>query len=224
MFCRTCGSHFVDRFVLKRHYDKEGPFHKDAKCPFCTNISFDSWKEHKDHLDKFHEGVLKYQCGYCGVNYFNTQVEKSNHKTMCKVKAATHMLPQYPDGTDITCTMCFDKVANNLVDVRIHMKEAHSALGEPCSICKEIFFSKKGITDHMKAVHMKMLHCDRCEKVFSSSAKLRNHQASHSMDRDFSKCLQNATKEQSHIYNCMQNFSLWRMWQRFPEDREFAKA
>jgi len=183
--CPTCGSHFLDKNLLRRHKEGEGPYHVTAKCAYCPDLTFDTWSEHKEHLDKFHEGVLKHQCGHCGVNYFNTELEKVNHKTMCKVKVATHSLPQYPDGKDITCTMCFEKVANNVRDVRAHMTQEHAALGESCTICKDVFFSKKGITNHMKAVHMKTFNCDKCDKVFASTGKLRAHQITHTTDRDF---------------------------------------
>ena len=187
VLCRTCGATFVDRFVLKRHFQKEGPFHENAKCAFCPEISFSTWKEHKDHLDKCHNGVLKFPCGFCGINYFNTKLEMSNHKTICRVSTAKHPVEHFPEGKHIACTICLEKVENNLVDVRTHLKDAHSALGEPCTICKEIFFSKKGMVEHMKTMHLKKLQCDRCDKVFSTSGKLRDHQISHEDARDFSK-------------------------------------
>ena len=187
VFCPTCGVNFVAFHVLKKHYIKEGPYHENAKCAFCPNITFTSWKEHKGHLDKFHNGVLKYPCGFCGINYFSTRNEVSNHKTICKVSPSTQPVIQYPDGKHITCTICLEKVAANPVDVRMHLKDAHSALGEPCTICKDIFFSKKHLEEHTRTMHLKKLHCDKCDKVFSTSAKLRDHQISHEEERAYGK-------------------------------------
>ena len=79
--------------TLKKHYDKEGPFHKNAQCSFCP-MTFTDWNDHLSHLEKCHNGAIKYPCGYCGLNSFNTKSELYYHKSMCRISQATHTLPQ----------------------------------------------------------------------------------------------------------------------------------
>ena len=182
--CPTCGIQLNNAHTLKKHFIKEGPFHKNSKCAFCP-ITFTTWTEHKEHLDKCHDGTFRYTCGFCGINHFRTHNEFQNHKTLCKINTAITAMEEYPDGKHISCTICLEKVAANIIDVRSHLKEAHAALGMPCNICREVYFNKRSLETHVKDTHMKNFACDQCDKVFGTGAKLRDHQKNHIAERNF---------------------------------------
>lgn len=184
-FCPACGVEQVNANALRQHYVKEGPYHKEAKCSFCLTIRFTSWGDHKSHLDECHDGIIRYPCGHCGQNFFQTKKEISNHKIFCKISKASHPLEQYPEGNEISCTICFEQVGCNHQHVRKHLIDNHSILGEKCKICQDIFFSKAALDTHMKNIHMKNISCDQCDLKFSSHAKLRDHQLSHGEKFDF---------------------------------------
>jgi len=182
--CPTCGVQLANSHTLKKHFDKEGPFHKNAQCAFCP-MTFTEWNDHKAHVDKCHGGVTRYPCGYCGLNSFATKNELYYHKSLCRISQASHTLPQIPGGKEFACTICADAITCNPCDLRQHLKDSHAVLGTPCKVCGDLYFSEESMKNHVTIVHMKTKACDQCDKIFCSYAKLREHQISHGSDKTF---------------------------------------
>ena len=176
--CPTCGSKVAKQVDFEKHMKKEGYYHTFSQCSFCPK-RFDSWEQHQEHLTKFHNGVYRYSCGHCGINHFHTYNEFRHHKTTCRLSKATQVLTDYPDGKNVTCTLCHSKLPADQRSVKSHMKESHSGIGIKCKICFDLYFSESALESHVKEVHMKSFSCDKCEKSFSTGSKLRNHQKSH---------------------------------------------
>ena len=82
-FCPACGKNCLRPRDFYYHHKHEGPYHKVGKCAFCRQ-TFDTWDEHKEHLDRMHGGVVKLPCGQCGLNFFDSEKEKSGHRSLCK--------------------------------------------------------------------------------------------------------------------------------------------
>ena len=120
--------------------------------------------------------MVRFPCGYCGINFFETKSESSYHKTMCRIRKADRVLETYPDGMYVTCTICLEKFETTGHAARAHMKEYHFELGEACPECKDLFFSKVLLRAHIKSVHTRILKCDQCDKSYGSHDKLRAHQ------------------------------------------------
>ena len=185
--CPSCGVELQaqKQNPLASHFLKEGPFHSKSQCSFCPS-TFKTWDEHKQHLDRNHNGVFRYTCGHCGFNHFPTYNEFVNHKTMCLIYKPTEVVETYPEGKHVSCTICYEKINANWVHVRAHLRENHTAHGSPCKICKEVYFSERSLKEHVKSTHMKTFQCNQCEKAFSTGAKLRAHQkGSHGEDRNY---------------------------------------
>ena len=172
MFARS--SHFN----LKNHIKSEGPFHENSQCSFCPTV-FKTWEDHKEHLDRNHNGTFRYTCGHCGLNHFSTYDEFVHHKTMCLLSKATQELQYYPDGKHISCTICNEKVCSSRFEVRNHLKEHHPTLAIHCDQCTQVFFYELALTRHKKSAHNKIFGCDECDNRYSTGAQLREHKKSH---------------------------------------------
>ena len=53
-------------------------------------------------MGKVHGGKFYYLCGLCGLNRFDTEEEKLNHRKFCKCHTATQTLPPAPPGQSPT--------------------------------------------------------------------------------------------------------------------------
>ena len=176
-FCPACGKNCMRPRDFYYHHKHEGPHHKVGTCAFCSE-KFHTWEAHKDHLDNYHGGVVKLPCGQCGLNFFDSEKEKSGHRSLCKFFQATTRLISYgPDK--IACTVCAQPIPNSNIDIRIHLKQDHSGMGEPCPHCGDVYFNKKTLDHHVRFQHTakeaKSFACDQCDKTFAIKSLLEYH-------------------------------------------------
>ena len=78
-----------------------------GQCPILgvPTEKFTTWKAHLEHINQFHNGVVKYMCGFCGVNTFDTEEEKIGHKYFCRIAKAQGKMKPIPKGSS-QCTLC----------------------------------------------------------------------------------------------------------------------
>ena len=156
--CPTCGAMIASEAILKRHFIKQGPFHKNSQCSFCP-ATFKTWAEHKHHLDKNHNGVFRYTCGFCGINHFKDYTMYMCHKTMCEISRATRVSEDYGDAESlqksVSCTICHEKVLCDRISVQNHLKSTHQELAIQCEKCPGIYFTDVCMDRHMRAQHGK---------------------------------------------------------------------
>lgn len=186
--CSSCGKTFANGTDLGKHRKKAGPHHSEGKCAICFK-AFDTWDEHKKHLDQEHNGVVKHLCGYCGVNAFPSESEKSQHLLFCRVSMAQGIVQQFGLG-EMACTICGDKVVATPPKVRQHLVEYHAGMGQKCEIpeCEELLFGDSARESHMKIKHTKKYSCSICEETFLSKFRLKTHQFKHGADDKVFTC------------------------------------
>jgi len=172
--CSACGKGFTCNKTLMRHIKREGPFHK-CHCVQC-NMDFDSWTDLSMHNSKVHDNKVQYMCGICGVNYFDSEKQRQDHKNFCKLQAAVGKVRPCGEG-QVVCTICGLEVEVSHQKVRSHLNEYHSNLGIKCEMCSQLFFSDNNLNIHMLAVHVNASRysCDVCEKAFPSQPRLKLH-------------------------------------------------
>jgi len=172
--CQACGKEFRDSSALKKHMNTEGPKHK-CRCMECKK-NFGCWADLSNHIVKVHDNKIKYWCGFCGVNYFDTQEAQKQHKQFCKLHVAVGPVKSCSKNK-VICTICGMEVGVSHHDWKNHLKEYHSELGLPCTLCDDMFFDEKNLQEHYAKIHVNnsKYSCDMCEKSYPSRANLKLH-------------------------------------------------
>jgi len=177
--CPACG---MGCDSLKRHKLRYGPYHV-GKCAFCAK-EFETWEEHKRHLDTRHGGRFRHVCGLCGVCSFDTEAECKHHRMFCKFSKALGPV-QACDPGQVACTMCAEVVQATPAKVKQHMKECHVEKQIKCGVCGDVFFQQNYLEQHMATIHAsEELACGMCDKVYPSKYRLRVHQLTHQYGQD----------------------------------------
>ena len=101
--CAACGKGVASQSQLKRHFEAEGPFHKE-ECAVC-HAEVSSWHDHLSHVRDHHGDVWVWPCGLCGLNSFQSNEARLDHRKFCKNFTALKALPPAPEGR-VICTVC----------------------------------------------------------------------------------------------------------------------
>ena len=125
------------------------------KCKKC-NLVFESDVLKKAHM-KTHTSHL---CNFCGKTFKRPCLLKSHLEThrdendTPEGEEAGNGAKQENTKREFKCTFC--KVDHASISrLKQHMHKEHAELGNKCGECANIFFSKRGLTDHMK-IHSTM--------------------------------------------------------------------
>jgi len=172
--CQACGKEFKDFGGLKKHKIYEGPLHT-CRCMECK-IDFDCWTDLSHHILKMHDNKVKYWCGFCGINSFESEDVKNHHKKFCKVQSAVGPVKMCSESM-VICTICGAEVEISFHKVKSHLKEYHSEFGMKCDLCEKIFFDEGNLQDHYNSIHVNNSRyaCDMCEKAFPNKNHLKVH-------------------------------------------------
>jgi len=176
--CGACGKGFQVFRAFQNHFRQEGPFHL-VECTHC-HVKMESWTEHMQHINDFHNGKFLHRCGLCGVSKFESEIEKQFHRKFCKIHVAKTQVKVFGDGR-VSCTICEEPVEADDRKVKHHLQEKHSDKSLTCSICGMAFSTKAYLRKHMLGVHTKRTFtCDTCNKAFKTKQALIVHKQSHS--------------------------------------------
>ena len=208
--CNSCGFRAPDKNVLEIHLHSKGKYH-NGSCLHCGK-KFESWTDHKDHIDTIHDGKMKYSCGFCNEK-FDDKILFTTHtrslKNVCKMKKEyyKHICPEcgmmfltetrieshhklvHENSGCFECKNC-DEVFKNPRKLKQHFRNVHL---DPvnCEICGKVIKSKHYFDRHMKTNHTsneeKDYKCDFCPKAFAFKRTLNNHRMIHTGEKPF-KC------------------------------------
>ena len=163
--CESCGKSFSQGGHLKRHIHRVHEGHKDYKCDSC-GTSFSSGEYLKKHIHIIHEGHKDYKCEPCGKSFSSTSSLK------------VHMMVVHNKGIkkQYKCDLC-NLSFKGYTTLKYHTNKNHDGEKFFCDYCDRIFFTKKQLVTHIKAVHanIKNYVCHLCEKQFGAKYSLDIH-------------------------------------------------
>jgi len=228
--CKSCGKDlksFKSNLIV--HMKHGGKYH-DAKCRLCPELpEFNTWQEHKAHLDKHHGGRIQWRCGFCPL-FFDTETQMNIHRRKCEFKPNLHA--HNPEDTQI-CPTCGKTIYHkNPCEVKKHMEDFHGEHQIPCQKCGKIFKHPNSLSRHMLShrtytcdicgksgalrkykMHMLMNHtpdhqkpyiCNLCGKGFGRKGSYEDHMNIHTGEKPY-KCpycpsaFANSGTQQGHI-------------------------
>jgi len=172
--CYACGKGFKCKRALAKHMVDEGPFHK-CQCTHCR-MEFESWTDLTMHISKVHDNKMQYMCGMCGVNVFDSDKQRQDHKQFCKLQPAVEKVRNCGEGK-VVCTICGMEVGVSHHKINKHLKEYHSDFGLKCELCPLMFYNEATLNKHMLNIHVNATRfsCDMCEKAFPTMPRLKLH-------------------------------------------------
>ena len=171
LYCVACGKEYKKQKDLNVHMKNMGPLH-DGRCAYCDE-KFDTWNEHKTHVDLVHDGAFKYRCGFCDETFLGQYVFSAHNSTLtsngCKKKL--ELLKERKKHVCATCGLAFP--SNN--GLNAHMIRVHDNSGKSeCKVCHKVFPNSQKLMTHRRNNHDPAT-CVECGKFFKSKKLHRNH-------------------------------------------------
>lgn len=186
-FCIACGKEFSYKANMTQHLKISGELH-DGRCAHCEE-KFDSWHEHKKHLDQVHNGKFIYRCGFCGEKFLSsikyiihtkTTKQANGEGEGCMVKM------KYLEKTKgvFVCSKCGKKFTNGRI-LQWHMENVHEKGSFKCGECEMVFETPSKLSNHKRNKHSESVTCEHCGKLCNSKKLYRKHLADkHTADED----------------------------------------
>ncbi|KAG5888735.1 hypothetical protein JTB14_032011 [Gonioctena quinquepunctata] len=166
--CSFCGTHFTNKYLLKRHMKNVHATEKKFKCEFCekTFVSAVYLNAHK----RYHSGDRPHICPFCGKGFITTS-DLYHHEKIHVNKRA------------YTCEKC-PKAFNTSSDLHKHNICVHidrSQWKYVCNSCDRKFPLKINLDSHIKThTGEKNFACHLCDRKCISKSVLRSHIQTHS--------------------------------------------
>ncbi|XP_057711419.1 zinc finger protein 572 isoform X2 [Corythoichthys intestinalis] len=163
--CSQCGKTFLSQGELFKHHRShadERPF----ACSLCDK-RFKTKTTRREHMVS-HTGARPYPCTYCG-------------KGFAKPSALTRHHLIHTGERPFPCGYC-DKSFLTLVEARLHHRVHTGERPYSCGVCQLKFKSSSELSWHKRnhsGAKLTKPHCGRCNKTFSSKAKLKKHMETH---------------------------------------------
>lgn len=200
--CSECD----EKFKYRRHYLKHILGHNDNNCRYCEE-KFSTWALYKNHLKEKHPDIKMERdlipCRFCAMSfrrhlglYNHYQVEHSKGKFVClscglllptKEKFKEHSLVHESEKIwkCKICKMKFYRRQQLLFHVSVHKSGTYK-----CLTCDITVTSKVDLYKHKKDGHEvkgpePKFECEICHKVFKKNVVLKNHMATHSLEKKY---------------------------------------
>lgn len=183
--CAACGRN------ENHKRDLESPYHKnECRHEGCAE-TFETWKDHKEHLGKEHGGVWLHVCYVCGykTKWMNT---------MSKHTLTVHGISKFKR---VVCPVCAVELPAHWL--KSHEEDKHGQEPTPCERCGKILNHPNSVARHLKHCDpdkkkrdrtkgfnslrdlQQPSPCNHCGKVFQNPRKLQRHvQTMHTADSE----------------------------------------
>ena len=143
--CPSC-SKLISRSNISHHLKvhSSGQFLKCKKC----NLEFRNILEKKEHM-LVHS---KHICNYCGKEFKRPSILKghvaaAHRDEHCSEQDAVDEVQSKPK--EYSCYYC-KSLFPSISSLKTHLNKEHSRAGKKCSECDHVFFSKRGLREHMR--------------------------------------------------------------------------
>lgn len=179
LYCNECGIKFKGKDTLRRHKARIHAVKREFICDVCTK-SFMSRSRLESHLVS-HSGNMARKLAYChqcGIQYKNIYVYRNHLKN-----SANHSEKTY------SCPACNKKFASKVYWTK-HYNFYHLNKSQyKCENCNKLFISDWRLKNHKQKHHglsrPRDHPCNICGKKFFTISILRNHQLTHSEERNY---------------------------------------
>ncbi|XP_052805103.1 PR domain zinc finger protein 10-like isoform X2 [Mya arenaria] len=169
--CEECNRTFtsearLDGHVISHQIEDSKPF----QCPQC-NKRFMNNSALSCHL-KIHSTAKYYQCPICNLGFDHTAAMRE------------HSYVHANQNGSFNCPEC-EKVFQEFLVLKKHMKNFHTHQQHPCQICGKVFPRSDKLRMHMlRHSTLREFMCDTCGKQFKRKDKLKEHiHRMHSVER-----------------------------------------
>merc|ERR1719295_557549 len=169
--CVCCGKQFHRQDVkgYKQHIEEQGKFHNN-KCPLCPGVSFSTFKDHKEHVAKFHGGKFVSRCSQCP-QVFEDEQSKHEHEMEAHVNAP---LDDPSTREKVTCEFCDKVVYKDYMEK--HIRYTHGEKKWYCEKCPNVFTSRERLKVHFDAQHVHAT-CEICGALVKGLYNMKRHKS-----------------------------------------------
>ena len=170
--CPDCGKDYPYLKALHKHMYERGKFH-DGRCRLCEK-KFDTWADHKIHVQKEHGGKFLIRCGQCDMVFDIPERYRFHLKTKKEDRCKGQIQKELEQGRNYICDIC-SKTFKTRAHMKDHQISAHDNSGSfPCSECQKIFPNPLKLKTHWTE-HHDYSTCDSCGRTFGNKRKLKMH-------------------------------------------------
>lgn len=162
--CFACPKTFLDAVSLKNHTTNDHSI-KDFKRQLNNKTRDKNVKVDVTYL----------QCKICLQtlpNMNNLKLHLKEHGKNIDMESEDYLIPFKLSGDNFECQVCGEKYLKLRLLI-IHMNKHFNNFS--CEICGSVFISINMLQRHLKTHETGSFPCDKCDKVFSNSAKKRLH-------------------------------------------------
>ena len=169
--CNQCNLSFEHFMNLRYHNEKthsNAEMKKVYTCEICQKVCKDRGL-FNSHL-KVHSTERKFSCEECGKSF--------KYKLGLNYHIKTHK-----GLKDFSCEVCGKELTSKIA-LTVHMNNHEGFKPYNCSLCPRQFTQSTSLKKHEKRhingtlkVHVRNIHCDKCDKSYCGKRGLRRHRA-----------------------------------------------
>ena len=143
--CDLCGKACSSERSLREHTNTHSP---DFACKECDK-TFGRTRYLNDHISAVHEGVLKYNCSFCGKLFGS--IKSFSYHTMKKHSENPWKIKPQPPGVRKKCPHCPKMLFS--AHFKAHIQRVHFGIKEICQYCSKEFGFGGYLRKHIKRKH-----------------------------------------------------------------------